>query len=220
MPDKFTAVTQELYDYIIRHRSGAGDPVLDALRRETEMLGDVSRMLISREQGGFLTLLVAALGVRSAIEIGTFTGYSAICIARGLTEDGRLICCDANPQTSNVARRHWAIAHVQHKIELRLGAANGTLRRLEADATFDFAFIDADKTGYDAYYELLLPKMKPNGVLIFDNMLWGGALEGGNTRHPDGLAIHRLNEKLAADRRVDCVLLPIADGLMICRKRD
>ncbi len=166
----------------------------------------------AREQGSFMTLLAAASGAKSAIEVGTFTGYSSLCIARGLAPGGRLICLDQSEEWTAIARKYWAQAGVENKIELRLGPAVPTLKKLDRHLRFNFAFIDADKTEYDAYYELLLP-------LLFDNMLWGGRLGGGRIRHASGRAIEKLNRKLAHDKRVESVLLPVADGLQLCRKR-
>lgn len=222
MEPKHITLTPELTDYIRAHRSQAIDPILDDLRVETERLGDISKMLISPEQGSFLSLLVASLGVRNALEVGTFTGYSAICIARGLPNDGRLICCDLSEEWTSIAQRYWSRAGVEHKTELRLGAAEITLRTLESDLEFDFVFIDANKTGYDTYYELLLPHVRPNGVIIFDNMLWSGRVVNTPTDDPDIddiNAVKALNDKLTHDPRIDSVLLPIADGLNICRKK-
>lgn len=216
---KYVSLNDDLYQYLCRHRSDAEDPVLNALRKETEALGDDARMQISQEQGGFMTILAAAIGARSAIEVGTFTGYSSICIARGLAADGRLICIDESADWTAIARRYWAQAGVENRIELRLGAAIPILKALPSTMTFDFAFIDAGKTEYDAYYELILPRVRPNGLILFDNMLWGGRLAGGAVDHPSGRAIDELNKKLARDPRVETVLLPIADGLQLCRKR-
>jgi caffeoyl-CoA O-methyltransferase len=216
---KYIPLNDRLYRYVCACRSNAHDPILAALRKETEALGDVSRMQISREQGSFMTLLVAAIGAKSAIEVGTFTGYSSICIARGLPARGRLICLDASKEWTAIARRYWVEAGVQYKIELRLGPAIPALKKLERDLTFDFVFIDAAKEEYDAYYELLLPRIPKNGLILFDNMLWGGRLGGRNVRQASGRAIDRLNRKLATDKRVESVLLPVADGLQLCRKR-
>jgi caffeoyl-CoA O-methyltransferase len=214
---KFITLTPEVYEYVVQHRTPSPDSVLDDLRKETEALGDISRMLISREQGSFLTVLVAALGAARVIEIGTFTGYSSICIARGLPAQGKLICCDRSEAWTGIAQKYWRKAGVDPKINLILGDAKATLSSLKSE-TFDLAFIDADKVDYDTFYETLLPQMKPNGVFLFDNMLWKGNLV---KKHddPDGHAIDRLNKKLAADSRVECVLLPIADGIMMCRKK-
>jgi caffeoyl-CoA O-methyltransferase len=213
---KYVPLDDALCAYIAMHRSQASDPVLDDLRRETEKLGSISEMLISREQGSFLTLLTTVLEVHSAVEVGTFTGYSAICIARGLPPDGRLLCIDINEEWAAVARRHWKLAGVDKKIELRLRGGQPELQALATSTQFDFAFIDADKPGYDLYYELLLPHVRTNGLLVFDNMLQHGRVL--DPKDQSAQAINRLNKKLSADPRVECVLLPIADGLMLCRK--
>jgi len=215
---KYVPLTDSLYKYVCSCRSNAGDPVLQALRTETDKLGDDSRMQISEEQGSFMTILTAAIGATSAIEVGTFTGYSSISIARGLAPGGKLICVDASEEWTAIAKKYWAQAGVQDRIELRLAAAIPILQRLEARVTFDFAFIDAEKTEYDAYYELILPHMRRNGLILFDNMLWGGRLGSGPVEDESGKAIDALNRKLAADERVETVLLSIADGLHLCRK--
>ena len=176
---KYVALTDSLYRYLTSARSNAADPVLEALRAETDALGDISRMQISPEQGAFMTILTAAIGTTSAIEIGTFTGYSSICIARGLAPKGKLICVDASEEWTAIARKYWIKAGVQDRIELRLGSAIPLLQKLENGLTFDFAFIDAEKTEYDAYYELILPRIRENGLILFDNMLWGGRLGAG-----------------------------------------
>ena len=218
-PAKYVALTDPLYDYIARHRSRVVDPLLDALRTETESLGDIARMLISPEQGDFLTLLTKLLSVRSAVEIGTFTGYSSICLARGLAEGGHLFCFDVSAEWTAIAQRYWEKEGVANRIELQLGDAKQVLLDWEPREPLDLAFIDADKPGYDTYFEILLPKMKPNGLFIFDNMVWGGRVIEQPLTDPDGLAIDRLNQKLANDPRVETVLLPVADGLHLARKR-
>jgi len=175
-------------------------------------------MQIGQDQGAFLTLLTAAIGARSALEVGTFTGYSSICIARGLPPGGRLLCLDASQEWTDIARRYWARAKVDGMIELRLGPAVESLKKLEKSRQFDFAFIDAHKPEYGHYYELVLPRMKANGLILFDNMLWGGRLGGkGRLQHPNGRAIDRLNRKLARDKRVESVLLSVGDGVRLCR---
>jgi caffeoyl-CoA O-methyltransferase len=174
-------------------------------------------MIATAEQGDFFTLLVAALRVESALEIGTFTGFSSLCIARGLAPHGRLLCCDISAEWTDIARRYWKRAGVDDRIELRLGPATATLAALEPGRTFDFVFIDADKTGYDAYYELVLPRLRAGGLIVFDNMLAHGNVV--EPRSDRDRAIDVLNRKLAVDPRVDSVLLPIADGLNLCRKR-
>ena len=218
-PPKFTPLNARLFDYLCDCSAAGRDRVLNDLRRLTAGLGNDAHMQIGPDQGAFMTLLTRAIGARSAIEIGTFTGYSSICLARGLPEDGRLLCLDVSAEWTATARRFWARAGVADKIELRLGPAADTLRALEPNRLFDLAFIDADKTGYDAYYELLLPRMRPNSLILFDNMLWGGRLGKGPVKHPNGRAIDRLNRKLARDPRVESVLLSIGDGLNLCRVR-
>src|SRR4029077_3118320 len=154
-----------------------------------------------------------------ALELGTFTGYSSICIARALRPGGKLICFDQSEEWTSIARKYWHKAGLEDRIELRLGAAIPMLQQLEPGLTFDFAFVDAEKTEYDAYYELVLRRMRQNGLILFDNMLWGGGLGKGPIREPSGIAIDRLNRKLASDPRVEAVLLPFADGIQLCRKR-
>ena len=174
MGTKYLRLNNRLYSYLCRCRSDAADPLLQELRAETAALGEeVSKCQISDDQGTFLSVLVAAAGVKSAIEVGTFTGYSSLCIARALPSEGRLICVDASAEWTAMARKYWAKAGVQDRIELRLGPAIPTLQQLEPGLSFDFAFIDAAKTEYDAYYELLLPRVRRNGLILFDNMLCG-----------------------------------------------
>ena len=220
MGTKYVRLNKTLYRYLCRCRSDASDALLQELRAETAALGtEVSKCQISDEQGTFLSVLVAATGVKSAIEVGTFTGYSSLCIARALPAKGRLLCLDANEEWTAVARKYWAKAGLQHRIELRPGPAIPTLRKLEPRLTFDFAFIDANKTEYDAYYELILPRIRRNGLILFDNMLWGGRLGAGAVKQANGRAIDALNHKLAADSRIEAALLPVADGIQLCRKR-
>jgi caffeoyl-CoA O-methyltransferase len=207
-----------LYDYVLARRSRANDPILKALRAETEKFPEeVSRMLVTEEQGDFITLLVAALGVTRALEVGTFTGYSSTCIARGLPANGTLLCCDVSEEWTAIAKKTWKLAGVAEKIDLKIAPASQTLAALGNDVVFDFAFIDADKTGYDRYYELTLPHMRAGGLILFDNMLsHGGVIAPADERQ---VAIDLLNRKLATDPRVEAVLLPLADGLMFCRKK-
>jgi caffeoyl-CoA O-methyltransferase len=220
MSTKYVRLNQTLYRYLCRCRSDAADPLLDQLRAETAALGkEISTCQISDEQGTFLSVLVAAAGVKSAIEVGTFTGYSSLCIARALPAKGRLLCLDASAEWTAVARKYWAKAGLLDRIELRLGPAIPTLQQLEPGRTFDFAFLDAAKTEYDAYYELLLPRIRRNGLILFDNMLWRGRLGAGAMKQATGRAIDALNHKLARDPRVEAVLLPVADGIQFCRKR-
>jgi len=217
---KYIPLTDEIYTYSTAHRTrDALDGVLDALRTETEALGDISVMQISPEQGRFFSLLVAAVGAQNAIEIGTFTGYSAMCIAAGLPENGKILCLDQSDEWTRVGRKYWEQSGLDSKIELRLGDAKKTLAQTPESEQFDFAFVDAEKTGYDAYYELLLPRLKPNALIVFDNMLSGGRLASGVLESDNERALDALNKKLAKDARVESVLLPLADGLNVCRKK-
>jgi len=216
---KYLPLNDELYEFARSHRSGIHDPILTALREETASLGDDARMQISEEQGQFLYLLAQLIGTRRAIEVGTFTGYSALCMARALPPDGKLLCLDVDDEWTSIARKYWEQAGVVDKVELRIGPAIETLEKLDPDLFFDFAFIDADKTEYNSYYELVLPHIRPNGLILFDNMLWGGRVLEGASDHENAKAIRELNAKLATDSRIECVLLPFADGIQFCRKR-
>ena len=218
MHEKFTRLTPDLYEYVVAHNP-APDPVLRDLLAETEALGPISRMQVAIEQGAFLTLLARLLGVRRAIEIGTFTGYSAISIARGLGAGGTLLCCDMSEEWAAIARRYFDRAGVADRITLRVAPAMETLRALPSTPEIDLVFIDADKTGYRGYYEELLPRMRPNGLFIFDNVVWGGAVIDSTDTTDNTRAIRELNDFLAADARVDAVMLPVADGLTFARKR-
>jgi caffeoyl-CoA O-methyltransferase len=209
---------QELHDYLLRHTTP-----LDDLQRElieqTRALGGVSGMQIAPEQGALLTVLCRALGVRRAVEVGTFTGYSALCIARGLAEGGHLLCCDVSEEWTSIARRAWERAGLADRITLRLAPALETLRALPAEPHLDLAFVDADKGGYRAYAEELIPRLRRDGLLLVDNVLWSGRVldpgdEGEDTGH-----IRAFNDWLVADERVECVMLPVADGLTMARRR-
>ena len=219
MGSKYVALNDRLYEYLVRSRSDVADPLLAELRAETAALGEVSICQISDEQGTFLSVLVAAMGARNAIEVGTFTGYSALCIARALSAGGKLICLDQNKEWTDIARKYWTKAGLQDRIDLRLGDAIQSLRQLQPGLTFDFVFIDADKTQYETYYELLLPRVRQNGLLLFDNMLWAGKLVGAPIQEATGRAIDALNQKLPKDDRIESVLVSVADGIQICRKR-
>jgi caffeoyl-CoA O-methyltransferase len=216
---KYTALNDGLYRYVMECRSAGVDKVLEALRRETrkKFPGD-AQMQIPRDQASFMTLLVAAIGAHAAIEVGTFTGLSSICIARGLPKNGKLLCLDLSEEWTSVAKKYWVKATVADKIELRLGPAIDSLKKLPLQPAFDFAFIDAHKPEYDDYYELILPRMNPNGLILFDNMLAGGRLGGKKPpTHPNAKAVDKLNRKLSRDPRVQSVLLPIGDGVTMCR---
>ena len=218
MPDKFTTLTSDLYDYLVEHRSDR-DPILAALAKETEELGPISLMQIAPEQGALMTILARVIGARSAVEVGTFTGYSALCVARGLPDDGRLLCCDINAEWTAIGRRYWAQAGMAHKIDLRIGPALETLQSLPGSPQFDLAFIDADKPNYRHYYEEILKRLRPNGLILFDNVLWMGQVIDASNTEESTVAIRQLNEFIAKDQRVDSVMLSISDGLTIVRKK-
>jgi caffeoyl-CoA O-methyltransferase len=213
-------LTEQLGDYV-RASSEPPDDVVRDLLAETAALGERGEapptFKIPPEQGALMQLLTRALGVRRAIEIGTFTGFSALCVARGLSADGRLVCLDTSQEWTAIARRYWERAGVADRIEVRLGNAHESLRALPAEPTFDLAFVDADKTGYPAYVAELYPRMRTNGVVLLDNTLRSGRVLDPETDDDD--AIVRLNAALAADPRWETVLLPLADGLTMLRKR-
>jgi caffeoyl-CoA O-methyltransferase len=205
----------------LRANSEPPDDVAADLLAETALLAERGEVpptfQIPLEQGVFMQLLTRALGVRRAIEIGTFTGFSALCIARGLPEDGSLLCLDRSEEWTAVGRRYWERAGVAPRIELRLGDALTTLRELPEVETFDLAFVDADKTGYAAYVEELYARMAPNGVVLLDNTLRSGRVL--DPQSDDDHAIVTLNAALRDDPRWETVLLPMSDGLTMLRKR-
>jgi len=194
--------------------------ILRRLREETAGLPD-AQMQITPEQGQFFRVLLAAIGARRTLEIGVFTGYSSLVTALALPADGQVVACDRSEEFTNVARRYWKEAGLDRKIELRLGPAAVTLKQLldeGAAGTFDFAFIDADKTGYDVYYELCLKLVRPQGLIVLDNMLRRGDVMKPETGDADVAAIRALNEKLNKDPRIVSVLLPLADGLTLATR--
>ena len=217
MPLKHTLIDDKLAEYVSRSHTHAGDPLDAELRAETtRVAGDLARMQVGEEQATFLGILAAACGAQRAIEIGTFTGTSSIAIARAIGPKGTLLCCDVSRVWTDIARRYWSRAGVSDRIELRIAPAIETLHALPADAEFDFAFIDADKVSYDSYYESLLPHMRTGSLILIDN-----ALQHGRVAEPSdesSQAIAALNAKLVRDTRVECALLTVADGIMLCRK--
>jgi caffeoyl-CoA O-methyltransferase len=210
-------VNPALSDYLVAHSEPADDVLRDLAEETQRDLARQSGMQISNDEGELLTMLVRLTGARQAVEVGTFTGYSSICIARGLPSDGHLLCCDVSEEYTSVARRYWDRAGVADKIELRIAPAVETLRRLPSEPYLDFAFIDADKTGYASYVEEVLPRLRPGGLMVLDNMLWHGEVLDPET--DDGRAVADLNAALVADDRVDVVLLPVRDGVSLARKR-
>jgi caffeoyl-CoA O-methyltransferase len=218
MQEKFTTLTPALYAYLVAHNPRP-DAVLRDLAEETAALGPVSLMQVAVEEAAFLTLLARLLGARRAVEVGTFTGYSAIAIARGLVPGGRLLCCDVSEEWAAVARRYFARAGLEDRITLRVQPALETLRALPSTPEIDLAFVDADKTGYRAYYEELLPRLRPGGVIVFDNVLWMGHVADPDDRSESTVAIRALNDLVARDERVEAVMLSVSDGITLARKR-
>lgn len=201
---------------------GVREPdVLARLREETAALPR-HNMQIAPEEGAFLAMLVELLGARRCIEVGTFTGYSSLAVALALPDDGSLLCCDVSEEWTSIAQRYWDEAGVGERIKLRIAPASETLDALiEAgeQARYDFAFVDADKSGYDRYYEQLLQLVRPGGLIAFDNTLWGGDVLDTDTDDEDTRALRALNAKLARDERISICLLPVADGVTLARKR-
>ena len=220
MANRTTALTDRLYDYLIEV-SVREPPLLRELREETAAL-PMAMMQIGPEQGQFMRLLIELIGARRAVEVGTFTGYSALCVAEAMGPQGRLVACDVSEEYTAVARRYWARAGVADRIDLRLGPAVATLDRMLAQGaagTIDFVFIDANKPDCDAYYERALKLLRPAGLIAIDNVLWGGAVADPAVDDEDTSAIRALNRKLATDERVSLSLVPIGDGLTLARKR-
>jgi len=212
-------MTDALYQYMLAQRSDAPDALLNALRSETHKLGAVGEMAISPDQCSLLSLLVALVGTKYAVEVGTFTGSSSISIARALLPGGKLLCFDQDFRYTSIARRYWFKAGLNDRIDLRLGKAKELLAHFRPPGPLDFVFIDADKESYDFYYEALLPHVRTNGLIVFDNMFSSGQVLDPIARNsPAVRAIDTLNRKLARDPRIQSVMVPVADGLYLCRK--
>ena len=211
-------VTADVFAYLVDHGT-APDATYEAIRAETlHATGAAAGMQIGPDQYALLTLLVRLVGAELAVEVGTFTGTSAVAIARGLADGGRLVCCDISEEWTGIARRHWAEAGLADRIDLRIAPAVETLAALPADPPVDFAFIDADKGGYESYYEALVPRLRPGGLLVADNVLWGGAVVDPSATDDNTQAIRRFNDHVKADPRCDTVMLAIGDGITLCRK--
>src|ERR1700761_6051019 len=208
-----------LYDYLLKFGVRESD-LLKELRAETSKLSGAG-MQIGADQGAFMHLLAGVIGAKRALEVGTFTGYSSLCVAAALPADGKLICCDVSEEYTSVARNYWRRAGLENKIELRLGPGVATLDALiEAKvAPFDFVFIDADKTNYPNYYERALKLVRTGGLIAIDNVLWGGDVANPAENDEDTQAIRALNEKVRADERVTLSMIPLGDGLTLARKR-
>jgi caffeoyl-CoA O-methyltransferase len=215
---KFTRLDDRLHDYLLAHRS-PDEALLDELRAETRArFGPRSGMQIAAEQGSFLGILVAATGARRVVEVGTFTGMSALCMARALPPGGTLLALDVNDEYTEVARRFWRKAGMADRIELRIGPALDALRALPQRECFDFAFIDADKENYSHYFDEILLRLRPHGLICVDNVLWGGRVIDPAADDSSTLAIRAFNDRVARDARVQCVMIGLSDGLTIARK--
>jgi caffeoyl-CoA O-methyltransferase len=204
--------------YIRAHSTPPDQLLIDLADETRRRFGDAAGMQIGPDQGTFMRMLGQITGAASALEICTFTGYSSICIARGLAGGGRLLCCDVNEEFTALAREYWKRAGLDGTIELRIGPAADTLRALPADTRFDLAFIDADKTGYVGYWELVLPLIRPGGLILADNTLSGGRVTDADSDGDTVSAIRQFNDLVRADQRVEVVLLPVGDGLSMARK--
>jgi caffeoyl-CoA O-methyltransferase len=215
---KGIGLSSPVHDYLVAHGTPPDD-VQQSLITRTEALGGIARMQTAPEQAAFMTLLTRALGVRFAVEVGTFTGYSALAIARGLAPGGSLLCCDVSEEWTAIGREHWARAGVADRIELVVAPALDTLATLGSRPAIDLAFIDADKGNYVGYYEAIVPRLSPRGVLLVDNVLWGGSVVDEAAQDDNVVAIRAFNDHVVADPRVDQVMLPIADGLTMVTLR-
>lgn len=216
MSAKSIGLSDELHAYLVAHNPPADPIVSDLLDESRTTLPQYQTLPIAPEQASFLTFLTRLVGARQAIEIGTFTGLSSLSIARGLPPDGRLICFDISKEFTDVARRYWQRAGVADRIELRLGPAAQTLATLPDQPHLDLAFIDADKVGYRTYWEAVVPRMRPGGVIVVDNVLFHGDVLAPDT--PESRAIVEFNDLVRDDPRVEMVMLPLADGVTLARK--
>src|SRR4051794_9169109 len=212
-------ITDAVRDYAVSHGSWQPTDVLRQLRSETEALGAPAGMQIGDDQGQLLTLLARLVGARRAVEVGTFTGYSSLCIARGLAEGGSLLCCDVSAEWTEIGRRAWASAGLDDRIELRIAPALDTLRALPATADIDLVFIDADKPAYAAYWAELVPRVRPGGLLLADNVLLSGRITDPEIDDANTVALRAFNDLVVSDDRVETVVLTAFDGLTIARKR-
>jgi len=215
---KSLGLSPKLHAYLVAHGMPP-DAVQRELIEETAKLGPIAMMQVAPEQGAFLTLIARLIGAREAVEVGTFTGYSSLAIARGLAPGGRLLCCDVSAEWTAIAQRAWQRAGVADRIELRIAPAAETLRALPEGPRFDLAFIDADKASYATYYEEILKRTRSGGLILVDNVLWSGAVIDAAAQDENTRAIRAFNDRVAADARVDCVMTPISDGLTLLRKR-
>ncbi|MGQ0468218.1 MAG: O-methyltransferase [Sporichthyaceae bacterium] len=218
MTIKSKFLSPEVADYLAAQAPPV-DVVLADLAEYTASLGGISGMQIGSSQGAYMTLLAQTVAPRFAVEVGTFTGYSSICLARGLAAGGRLLCCDVSEEWTSVAQKYWERASLTDRIELRLAPALETLQALPTDPPIDLAFIDADKGGYRSYWDEIVPRLRPGGIVLVDNVLWSGRIADPSATDPGTLALREFNEHVRADDRVDAVIVPIGDGLTLARRR-
>lgn len=218
MPDKFTALNPELHRYIVEHGARRDEATL-AVERETEAMGSIASMQTAPDQAALMTLLVRAISARRALEVGTFTGYGASAIARGLPADGELVCCELDPEYAQTARRNLERAGLAERVRIELGPALETLRSLPVEEPFDFAYIDADKTGYPDYYERCLALLRPGGVAMLDNVLLGGRALDPPPDDESARVMAELNDRLQRDERIEIAMLGIADGVTLALKK-
>ncbi|MQA26828.1 MAG: SAM-dependent methyltransferase [Micromonosporaceae bacterium] len=219
MSPKAFNLSPELHEYVLAHSTPVDEVARDLIAETHSNLPKQSGMQIAPEQAAFLTLMTRTIGVRHAVEVGTFTGYSSLAIARGLADGGTLVCCDVSQEWTAIAQRYWKRAGVDHRIQLKLAPAIETLRALPREACLDMAFIDADKEGYVGYWEELVPRMRQGGVIFVDNVLWSGRVTDASVDDANTVAIRAFNDHAAADDRVELVVLPIADGLTMARRK-
>jgi caffeoyl-CoA O-methyltransferase len=212
-------IDPDVADYATAHSTSADDIQLRLIAETAQRHGPSAQMQISPDEGVFLQLITKASGARHAVEVGTFTGYSALCIARALPADGTLLCCDVSEEWTAIGQRYWMEAEVADKIDLRIAPAIDTLRSLPADRRFDLAFIDADKPSYHLYYEEILGRMDAGGLILVDNTIWSGQVLDPDPGDADTMALAAFNDALATDDRVDVVVLTFRDGVTIARKR-
>jgi caffeoyl-CoA O-methyltransferase len=211
-----TPIDAELARYIQDH-AGGRDEILRQVEAQTAAMGDLARMQTAPEQAAFLEMLVRLAGAKFAVEVGTFTGYGAIRIARGLAEGGSLLCCELDPERAELARANLDAAGVGERVEIRVGPAIETLRAMPDEQTIDFAYLDADKAGYPDYYGELVSRLSPGGLLVIDNVFMAGEILDPQRQATETMA--RLNERIPGDERVDSVMLGMADGLTLVRRR-
>jgi caffeoyl-CoA O-methyltransferase len=211
-------ISPAISDYLLAHSSPADDVLRELAAETTRAFPDAAGMQISHDEGELLTMLTQLVGATSAVEVGVFTGYSSICIARGLAPSGTLLACDVSEEWTSIARRYWDRAGVADRIDLRIAPAIETLRALPTQETIDIAFIDADKEGYPAYYAELVTRVRPGGLIVLDNVLRGGRVVDPSATGSGDVAIRAINDQVVADPRVSVAMLPVRDGVTLIRK--